>query len=85
MDVDRSAVFSMQSRGEADVIGVTMRQQYRTNVVERAAHAAELLLELPPLTGQAGVDEGQLAALFNQVAVDDVGADLMERGSELHE
>jgi hypothetical protein len=27
VDVDRCAVFAMQSRGEADVIGVTVRQQ----------------------------------------------------------
>jgi hypothetical protein len=49
-----------------------MGEQERADVAQRATHQSELVLELAPLTGQAGVDDRDLARFLNQIAVDDV-------------
>ena len=84
VDVDRNAALAMEARGESDVVGVAVRQDDRTDVVERPTHLGERVDELAPLSGQAGIDDGDLAGILDQVTVDDIRADLVEGRRELH-
>ena len=62
--------------GEADVIGVAVGEHHATNVHDRPAHGGELVLQIAPLARRnAGIDQGELADLLDEVAVDEVGAD----------
>ena len=85
VDVDRDARLPAEAFGHAGVVGVTVGQHDRPDVVERAAHPAQLVDELLPLAREAGVDDRDLACVVDEVDVDDVGADLVDRWGELHD
>jgi hypothetical protein len=74
----------METRREPDVVRVAVSQDDSADVVDGPAHAGELVLEFAPLSGQARIDDRHLAGLFDQIAVDDAGSDLMEGRGELH-
>ncbi len=84
VDEDRDATFAAESLGEADVVGVPVGQDDRPHVVERATHRGQLGRQVAPEAGQAGVDDRDLAALFDEVAVDEARAEPVERLRELH-
>jgi hypothetical protein len=84
VDEDPDAALPAQPLGEADVVGVPVRQDEATDVVEGAAHRGQLGRQVLPVAGQAGIDDRDLAALFDQVAVDDARAEPAERFRELH-
>ena len=70
--------------GEADVIGIAVGQYHAADVGDRAAHLGELGQEIAPLAGHAGVDQRELAVLLDEVGVDEVGSNPVQRGRELH-
>jgi hypothetical protein len=74
----------VETIGEADVIGIAMGEDDSADVVERASHRPELGDELSPVTGQTGVDNGDLPRFLHEIDVDEVGTDAMEEGGKLH-
>ena len=82
--VDRDAVVAAEPFGEADVIGIAVGQDQAADVAHRTAHGLQLGLEVTPLAGDAGVDQGQLAVLLDEVGRDDVVADAVKGRREPH-
>src|SRR5689334_8462111 len=84
-DVDRHARFGPQPFGEADVVDVPVRQQQRLDVVQRPAEHSQLALQVIPQAGQSGIDDRELPAIVDQIAVDQARRpESMEMRSEFH-
>ncbi len=84
MDVDRDVGLSPKAFREADVIGVAVGDQQGADVGDGPTHSPQLRHELVPLAGDAGVDHGHATGVFDEVGSDDVVADPVQRGGELH-
>ncbi len=85
MDTDRPAPLGAAALGETDVVAVAVRQNYRSDVLEAAPHRGELSREVVPQAREPGIDDGDLAAVLDQVGVDDaVTADAANSGCDLH-
>src|SRR4029077_16281070 len=69
---------------EADMVDVCVGEYKRSNVGERAMHLGQLIRQVVPVTGRAGVDDRDLAAFLKQVCVDEARADALDTGSDLH-
>ena len=70
--------------GKTDVVDVRVGQRNGAHVREGAAHRGELLLQLSPVAGSARVDDRDLAALLDQIRIDDASADAMDALGDLH-
>ena len=73
--VDRESVPLLQFRESAEVVYVRVGQQRTADVLRTTADPVDRFDDLPGLSGVAAVDEGELAALFQQHPVHDVGVD----------
>ncbi len=55
--VHRDACLAVQPGGEADVVGIPVRQNERPHVAEALAHRGQFGLEQFPVSRQPGVDD----------------------------
>ena len=82
--VDRHAVVAAQSLGESDVVAVAVREDHAAHVVDRSPHRRQLVLQIAPVAGQPRVDHGDPLGRLDEIRGDDVVADAVEVGTELH-
>ena len=54
------------------------------DVRDRTAHAGQLSLQIVPVAGQSGVDDGDAVLVVDQVGRDDVVADAVQVRAESH-
>ena len=73
-----------QPLGEADVIGVRVREHERADILDRQPHRRELGRQVIPVAGGAGVDDRHLAGLFEQVHVHQTWAETADARRDLH-
>ena len=67
MHTHGDALFAAQALGKTDVVDVGVGQDERPHVRERATHRRKLVRQIVPVTGRARVDDGDLAAVLDQV------------------
>ena len=84
VDVHGNASLATQPLGKADVVGVAVRQDDAANVIEGPAHGGELLRQVAPIAGQAGVDDRDRTAVLDEVAVHEAGAQPVQGWGDLH-
>src|SRR3954451_9301362 len=84
MDVDRHVRLATEALGEPDMVGVAMRDEHRTDIREGPAHGLQLVQQLAPLARHPGVDDRHATGILDEVGGDDVVADPVQRGRELH-
>src|SRR5581483_11030029 len=85
VEVRRDALLAVQPGGEADVVGVAVREDQRSHIVERQAESREFAVQQLPVTGQARVDDGHAAPVDDEVAVDGVRTDPVQSFGYLHD
>src|SRR5690606_31260365 len=69
---------------DAQVVGVTVGQQDGGDVLQGAAHRVELREQVPPQPGQTGVDDGDPAALLDEVDGHQVRAGPVQARRDAH-
>ena len=79
---DRDAAF-VELPGDPSVIGVSMRQHDRRDVVEPAADLPQRRLDLVPVAGHAGVHDRHPASVGDKVEVDALAAEPVDARREL--
>ena len=84
VDVDGDASLATQPLGKADVVGVAVSEDHAADVFERPAHGGELGRQVAPIAGQAGVDDRHRAAVLDEVAVHEAGAQPVQGWGDLH-
>ena len=84
VDADRYPMLVADALGEADVVGVAMREDDRAHVLDRAAHRGELVDEVAVIRGHSGIDDGHLAGFLDEVAADEVLAETVHGGGDTH-
>ena len=84
MDADRDAVLRADALGEADVVGVPVREDQGADILDAAPHGRQLAEQVTVVAGHASVDDRDLAGLLDQVAVDVVVAKAMQGRRESH-
>ena len=85
VDVHGDARLAVQPGGEADVVGIPVREDERPHVAEALAHRGQLGLKWFPVARQPGVDDRDAVLTGDQVAVDDVRADPAQAADNLHD
>lgn len=78
-------MLAAQALGEADVVGVAVGEHHAADVGERTTHRGELGGQLLPLPCEPRVDHGDALGSVDEIDRDDVGADAVEGGAELHQ
>src|SRR2546426_4274169 len=78
------ALFAAQALCETDMVDVSVREHERSNVGEGAVHRGELVRQIVPVTGRAGIDDRDLPAFLDQVRVDKAGTDAMDSRGDPH-
>jgi hypothetical protein len=73
--VGRDALLARQPAGEADVVGVAVREDQRPHVIEGQAELCEFPAQQLPVTGQPRVDDRHAVPVDDEVAVDGVRTD----------
>src|SRR4051794_21496187 len=84
MDVDRHVRLAAEALGEPDMVGVAVRDEQSTDIGEGPAHGLQLVQQLAPLARDAGVHDRHATGILDEVGGDDVVADPVQRGGELH-
>ena len=82
---DRHPTLVTDALGEADVVGMAVRQDQRAHVIDRASHGPQLTDEVAVEAGEAGIDDRDLAGFFDEIAVDVVVAEPVQGRSESHD
>jgi hypothetical protein len=85
VDVHGHPVLATQPLGEADVVGVAVRQDDPGDVGRAEAERGELGEQLPAVAGQAGVDGGDALGRDDEVGGDDVVAEAVDVLADLHD
>jgi hypothetical protein len=78
------AGFAPQPFAEASVIRVAVGQDHAADVARRPAQAIELGLQVPVVAWHARIDHRQARVVLDEIDVDQVGADPVQVGCELH-
>ncbi len=84
VDEHRDAHLLTEPLGEADVVAVAVGQDQTADVRERTTDVVELALKVVPVPGEARVDQGDALGQVDEVRGDDVVADAVQVGGELH-
>jgi hypothetical protein len=85
MDRHRDPLFAAEPLREADVVGVPVGEEQGADVGHRPAHRGQLPGDVPVVAGQAGIDDGHLAGLLQEVGVDEaLVADAVDAWCDLH-
>ena len=74
VDSDRPATFGSAALREADMVAMAVGQHDRPNVVEGPTHRGQFSGKIVPKAGQARIHDRDLAAIFDQIGVDDARA-----------
>jgi probable F420-dependent oxidoreductase len=86
MDRHRDPPLAAEPLREADVVGVPVGQEQGADVGDHPAHRGQLAGDGPVVAGQAGIDDGHLAGVLQQVGVDEaLVADAVDARCDLHE
>lgn len=83
MDVHRNVPLTPQLFGKTDMVRVTVGQNQRPDIVERASHRGKLTRQSTPIPGQAGINDRHQAAVLNQVTIDQPRAQPKDRSCDL--
>jgi hypothetical protein len=84
VDVDGDADRAAQPFREPDVVGVPVGEDDSADVGEWSAEPPHFGEQVPPVPGQAGVDQGDAIVGVDQVGGDDVVADAVQMWTESH-
>ncbi len=85
VDVHRHLRLGAQPLGEADVIAVAVGQDEAADIGQRTTDQFELALEVAPMPGKARIDQGDPLRQVDEVRGDDVVAQAVQAGCELHD
>src|SRR5438093_3142578 len=80
----RHAPFAAQALGEADVIYMGVGEHECSNVRACPTHRGEFARQIVPVARRAGIDDRDLAAVLEQIAVHEARADAMDTGNDPH-
>src|SRR5205085_12518569 len=85
VDGDRNVPLGAELFRVPDVVAVTMRQDERPDVLDRAAHRRQLSRQVAIQAGEARIDDRDLTRLLHEIGVDDaLVADAADAVSDLH-
>ena len=84
MYIDGHSRLFAQTLREAHVVAVAVGEDDATHVGRGAPHGGELPLKIAPVAGQPGVDERDALVGVDEVRGDDVVADAVQMGTDLH-